>query len=522
VGPSFTALDQTLNILEPARMDASTRSECLPGTRTDVLGSIVDWASLEKPLLWLKGLAGSGKSTLSATITHTLQEQGRLGAFVFFSRDVEERNQSANVIRTLAYQLASFSPIIRTAIVQAIDTTPRITQSALRFQFTKLLIKPLRTLPGTEGSVVLILDALDECGSAEDRKSLLSLFSSESVHLPSFVRILITSRDERDIRCALEGQSHIFVWELNLTSENNMNDTLHFFKHRLAEIRSSLRLAHDWPGDSAIFALNKLAAGLFIWASTACRFIDGYDPPGNLDIVLCGGMSTKAQSALDSLYRTALKLAVKDIRDDKYFRADFCSIMGTILVARNPISDKTIDTLLSLERPSRYIILRLGCVLHWSETGPVRILHPSFADFLSDRLRCGSNLWHVDTLLHNRLLAIHCISHLNAVLRRNICDLVLSQATVNEVLPEATSYACTSWIDHVCIITEDADLVRHNLDQFLFRNLLHWIEAMSILKKSKTTITSVLCLHDWLRVCGPVLLKSHADGIAIATRTPTN
>ena len=510
-------------------MDASTRSECLPDTRTDILRSITDWAystSVEKRLLWLKGLAGSGKSTISTTIAHALREQGRLGAFVFFNRDVEERNQSVNVIRTLAYQLASFSPVIRTAIAQAIDTTPGITQSALRFQFTKLLIEPLRTLPPTEGPVVLILDALDECGSAEGRKPLLSLFSSESVHLPSFGRILITSRDEHDIRCALEGQSHVLIRELNLTSENNMNDILHFFRNRMAEIRStntSLQLAHDWPGDPAIFALNKHAAGLFVWASTACRFIDGYDPRRNLDAILLGGMSTKAQSALDALYRTALESAVKDIWDDENFRADFCSIMGAILVARNPISDKTIDTLLSLERPSRHIISRLGCVLHWSETGPVRILHPSFADFLSDRLRCGSDLWHIDTLLHNRLLAIHCLSHLNTVLRRNICDLVLSQAPVNEILPEATSYASTSWIDHVCIITEGLDLVRDTLEQFLFRHLLHWLEAMSILKKSKTTITSVRCLRDWLHVRGTTsAYEQQSDKIATAASTATN
>jgi hypothetical protein len=509
-------------------MDASTRSECLPGTRTEILRSIADWAhstSVEKRLLWLKGLAGSGKSTLSTTIAHAFQEQGRLGAFVFFNRDVEERNQPANVIRTLAYQLASFSLAMRTAIAQAIETTPRITHSALRFQFTKLLIEPLQNLPAAEGPVVLILDALDECGSAEDRKPLLSLLSSESARLPSFVRILITSRDERDIRCALEVQSHVLIRELNLTSENNMNDILHFFRNRMTEIRStniSLQLSHDWPGDSAIFTLNERAAGLFVWASTACRFIDGYDPRRNLDIVLLGGMSTKAQSALDALYRTALESAVKDMWDDEYFRADFCSIMGAILTARNPISDKTIDTLLSLERPSRHIISRLGCVLHWSETGPVRILHPSFADFLSDRLRCGSDLWHVDTILHNRLLAVQCISHLNTVLRRNICDLTLTPAIVNEVLPETISYACTSWIDHVCTFTEGVDLVGDNLEQFLFRHLLHWLEAMSILKKSRTAIASVHSLLDWLLVCDSIFTVSHADGIVKATSAPTN
>jgi hypothetical protein len=181
----------------------------------------------------------------STTIAHTLWECSHLGGFIFFSRDVEERNQSVNVIRTLAYQLASFSPVIRTAVVQAINSTPMITQSVLCFQFMKLLIEPLWTLPTTEGPIVLILDALDECGSAQDQKPLLSLLSSESVHLPSLVHILITSRDECDIRCALKGQSHVIIWELNLTSENNMNDTLHFIRNQVVGICSSLRLGHD-------------------------------------------------------------------------------------------------------------------------------------------------------------------------------------------------------------------------------------------------------------------------------------
>jgi hypothetical protein len=30
------------------------------------------------------------------------------------------------------------------------------------------------------------------------------------------------------------------------------------------------------------------------------------------------------------------------------------------------------------------------------------------------------------------------------------------------------------------------------------------MEAMSILRKSKTTITSVRCLRDWLHVCSPI------------------
>jgi len=77
---------------------------------------------------------------------------------------------------------------------------------------------------------------------------------------------------------------------------------------------------------------------------------------------------------------------------------------------------------------------------------------------------------------------------------------------VNKVLPEATLYASTSWIDHILDITEEAELFADQLEEFLFRHLLHWLEAMSILKKSRTTIASTRCLLDWLRVCGSNVL----------------
>ena len=56
-------------------------------------------------MLWIYGLAGTGKSTLSTTIAQSLRRRHRLGAFFFFNRDIPQRN-FATLIRTLAYQLA--------------------------------------------------------------------------------------------------------------------------------------------------------------------------------------------------------------------------------------------------------------------------------------------------------------------------------------------------------------------------------------------------------------------------------
>jgi hypothetical protein len=70
--------------------------------------------------------------------------------------------------------------------------------------------------------IVLLLDALDECGSAEDRRVLRDILATESIQLPSFVRIIVTSRAEHDIRAAFIDRPHIFVQELDITTEHNI------------------------------------------------------------------------------------------------------------------------------------------------------------------------------------------------------------------------------------------------------------------------------------------------------------
>jgi energy-coupling factor transporter ATP-binding protein EcfA2 len=98
--------------LEPVKMDAARRTECLSGTRKDTLKVIVEWVNnqgSEQNILWLHGLAGSGKSTLSTTIASIFRSSSQLGAFIFFNRDVTERSDPTSIIRTLAYQLGSSS-----------------------------------------------------------------------------------------------------------------------------------------------------------------------------------------------------------------------------------------------------------------------------------------------------------------------------------------------------------------------------------------------------------------------------
>jgi hypothetical protein len=75
-----------------------------------------------------------------------------------------------------------------------------------------------------------------------------------------------------------------------------------------------------------------------------------------------------------------------------------------------------------------------------------------------------------------------------------------------DTLSEDVLYSCLYWIDHVCAVLTSANNVWNRVQSFLALHLLHWFEAMSILKRSRDTIKLLQDLVDWIEVSGPILL----------------
>ncbi|KAF7341328.1 WD40 repeat-like protein [Mycena venus] len=192
-----------LKKLNPVDMNASLRDECLPGTRRKTLDDIAEWVTVTPGptnVLWLSGVAGSGKSTISTTVSESFREIDRLGAFLFFDRNHSTRSDPGAVIRTIAYSLALFNSHIGDAISATIRRGPAIVNAPIRKQFKTLLLDPLKSAEQhIQGSILIILDALDECGDVRSRAPLLSLLAEEFPNIPPLFRLLITSRREPDI-----------------------------------------------------------------------------------------------------------------------------------------------------------------------------------------------------------------------------------------------------------------------------------------------------------------------------------
>lgn len=82
---------------------------CLEGTRSKFLNTVI--AKLRSvsndPLAcWVHGVAGTGKSTISATVADRLDKAGLLGGCFMFKRDIPELRDPRRVLPTLSRSLA--------------------------------------------------------------------------------------------------------------------------------------------------------------------------------------------------------------------------------------------------------------------------------------------------------------------------------------------------------------------------------------------------------------------------------
>ena len=199
---------KVLELLKPANMDASMQQLCLDGTRVDLQKLLIGRLShpsdsLHCEIIWLLRLAGSGKSTLLNSIAKHFRLLHPCGAFVFFDRSDPVNSDPSHVIPTLAYHLAQFSPPFSKHLDVKIRVQKDILCSSLDAQFETLLEEPSKALATVTDHplVIIVIDGLDECGTEKLRRGLLEIFSKCIQKLPPLFRLLIASRDEKDI-CA--------------------------------------------------------------------------------------------------------------------------------------------------------------------------------------------------------------------------------------------------------------------------------------------------------------------------------
>jgi hypothetical protein len=170
-----------------------------------------------KPVYWLKGVAGTGKTAVAQSVAMIAAKKGLLGASFFFSRTSQdaERRRATAVIPTIAYQLAVKHERFRSKVCEAVSSEPDVRNTNLQTQ-AKLFLSPdvptniSHPLPLP---LLVVIDALDECDeqNRDEADGLVSVLVSLLQSLP-FVKILITSRPERSIEITFAHPNISSAW----------------------------------------------------------------------------------------------------------------------------------------------------------------------------------------------------------------------------------------------------------------------------------------------------------------------
>jgi hypothetical protein len=137
----------------------------------------------------------------------------------------------------------------------------------------------------------------------------------------------------------------------------------------------------------------------------------------------------------------------------------------------------------------------------------IRLLHPSFRDFVLNDKRCRNQQFWVEEKKAHVTLADCCVQLMSNQLRKDICGLHSPGSLARDVqgdkikhcLPVELQYACLYWVRH--LQRSETTLSDNSLvHKFLCEHLLHWFEALSLIGKTSEGARAVASLESIAKV----------------------
>ncbi|KAJ7852413.1 hypothetical protein B0H13DRAFT_2084024 [Mycena leptocephala] len=371
---------------------------CDYGTREAIAQDLRAWSQAKsneanvKPILWLHGAAGMGKSFIAGRFT----QECRAHASFFFKRGHSKLGMWGGLVATIAYQLADLAPKFSAALRQVIERDKMVIDRSIPVQFQALLVEPFMAMSDPEFRPVVVLDGLDECADHKHQQKILLLLiiAIRDGLLP--MRLLISSRPEPHLREILEDAEVVPLCRPMVLSadESAYNDIRIYLRNEFRRIHTEftgrgINLGEIWPSTDTVEQLVKRSSGVFIYATTVIRFVeDEYSHPvDRLAAVMA--LAPESIAPLDALYTEILSKLPQGPAQLRVLRAILHPEESLHLVLED------VDIVLGLSQGTSRLMLR---ALHsLVQVPPIQIpmveeefvysLHASFPDFLCDARR---------------------------------------------------------------------------------------------------------------------------------------
>lgn len=337
-------------------------------------------------------------------------------------------------------------------------------------------------------------------------------------------QIFITSRPESRIRAAFRLpllKPYTVVILLHDVERKLVDEDIHLYLQtqlaKAVQNRSGVDVSEPWPSDTEIETLVRKAGGLFIFASTTCKFVasDYGDPRELLQLIVELPDNTAHEGSLgvDALYTRILQDNYASIPRNLNITERLQMILGAVVLSFNPLSLHSASILLQVKpelvksslRPLHSLLL-----VPEEATEPIRVFHKSFTDYITTAERCQDSRLRIVPSFHHSQLAIRSLQLMNATLKKNICELLPYTMNLDisdllqrrkEFIGDALEYACNFWGRHLCLSFLDHDqlgVVIDLLREFMGRHLLSWLEVMSICNELRAAVTALQSVKELL------------------------
>ena len=451
-------------------------------------------------LLWIKGDPGKGKTMLLCGIIKELEKAADSSPITYFfcqAADSESNNAPA-VVKGLIYrllkQLLKRNGALKRQFCDKYSMEIQSLQNSSSWYILCNMLSWLLGVPNVQDAYIVI-DALDECSS--DLQDLLRLIAQ----LPSSkVRVLVSSRSWPSIEHGLSQVTQKTALCLELHAEAISSAVQTYINFKVACLTASKGL-DEITKDFVIKYLKSNSSNTFLWVALVCQKLE--DP----DLHAWHVMATVKEFPpdLDRLYARMAEQVFAG-RD-----AELCrQVLATMLLAYRPMSlTELFSYLPSREQfPAniewRQLLVQLcGSFLILREN-TVYFVHQSAKDFLLGKM--STKIVSVGFRNEHYALALRLLEIMWATLRRNIYSLSSAGSSVGKPPDPLASarYACVYWVDHLMDMVQDGHIPHDLYDdglvyRFLTKHLLHWLEALSLLRSIPSGIQALSKLLSALK-----------------------
>ncbi|PKX93693.1 uncharacterized protein P174DRAFT_459847 [Aspergillus novofumigatus IBT 16806] len=439
----------------------------------------IDWRDGDgSGLYWIKGGPGKGKTMLLIGITQdmlrTAQDSGLVSFFLCQNTD-PKLNTATAILRGLPGRLL-------------------FEDSNAFFALSRILARMLNhpNLP----KVYFIIDALDECQT--DLQPLLKLITEHA----------LSSRRPRDEIRSLLGVGGCCT-ELDLDEnalENVKTVVKAYIDYKITELTQRKRYSPKLQQEVKDY-LQLHADGTFLWVALVCQQLQKTLLWKTLSVL------KSFPSGLEPLYQRMMG-EIHQLKKESPETFDYCRrILGSITLALRPLYLTELGLLAGLEpelaedQASLEEIVGLCGNFVVVRKGMIYFVHQSAKDYLTTH-GYKEVFPNGDAVIQSGIVS-RALEDMSNTLCRDIWDLHDPGCTVEEIetpVPDPlryVRYACTYWIDHLCELdsyTQQSLGLCDNgaVSAFFQKHLLHWLEALSLLRSITNAVDMLAKLEQSL------------------------